>query len=175
MAMHILRHNLVAWTRGKRMLMTFVCWQRSARYLVHWSRRSAVASLTILSLGLLEPFACIIHCAFLDEALAPASTLHHHTHLSPTSDPPSGTATDSLETSTPTTGALVASLLCNFARTPTPRAMPLARAFHECVLAILALWGMSVLLVRSAFPDQATPLRGFRPLLFRPPNDFARG
>jgi hypothetical protein len=145
-------------------------WHRQLR------REHAIVALLVLTLGLLEPLACVLHCTLwmplYHQSTALAQEHHAHSHGSPASSAIGHTPAEQQAPFENRATGQISSLApgdaqCHFGS--DAHYMPLAEPFHEFAFVVLAL-GLVVLLMcwHLAAPPQAPPLR-FLALPLRPP------
>jgi hypothetical protein len=156
---------------------------RSWRWIKHqwraWRNRQrrahvALALVALLSLGVVEPLICIIHCQFwLPFALQTyfaAQHQHHHTPLASVADAPSTTHPSgaALVLAAPPVGCPVYQGNSSGAPIPPPPSL-----VHEVVLPLMLLALVVLLVAAPLTPPLTGPPRVFIPVTLRPPIPIA--
>ena len=148
--------------------------RRWRRQLGH--KRAMVALLALLTLGLFEPLACVLHCAIWmplhlqSTPLAQAQLHHHHTVAQPGAGTSGSAAVPiaSLDQMLGQDQAPCYGLQSRLGHDSSSHHTPLAQPFHEMALIVVTL--VAVLLSqRYAAPRAHTPPPQFLLPLLRPP------
>lgn len=144
-----------------------IIWQTWRGVAERLRQRGALVSLAVLlSIGLLEPLVCIIHCAVQEALYSRQATVHQHHHHAGTSTAGSKAVSASLgDTSTSICAEdhqIAATSITN-CDSPTPQ------PFHEMTLLAIFVLLPLALIVRRARDSTGPPAEFFPPKLLHPP------
>jgi hypothetical protein len=158
---------------GKLNISSF--WRRSLRAWRRQLRREhAIVALLVLTLGLLEPLACVLNCTLWMPLYHQSTALAqgHHQHGSPASSAIAHTPAEQRAPFENRAAHYVSSLApgdaqCHFGS--DAHHMPLAEPFHEFALVVLALSFVVLLMCRYLVAPLQAPPPLFLAVPLRPP------